>query len=234
MKDSLLVDRRDFAAAALFAAFCCATSCSRPSGPTPSWTDSSPHQTLTFIRQLPGSLWSECHMATVKRGIDVYVVKDEHRRPVIVMLQGSGCLPLFTVAPDGTFHGTTIFEDLVLPRRSQFHFVIIEKQGVKALEFTRDMTREQQLRRFNQVQNGACSPTYFQEETEVVRAEDALAVVQALSLKPWAQAVFVVGHSEGSHVVAGYLRQRRPTCRCGRWSVFKRRSNAVLRRRRDS
>lgn len=194
------------ATAVLVAAFCGA-SCHRSSKPAPSSVDPSTHQVLAFVRQLPGSPWSQHHLAAAKRGLDVYLVKDEHPKPVVVMLQGSGCLPLFTVDPDGTFHGTTIFEDLVLPRQSQVHFAIIEKQGVKALEFTRGMTRQQELSLFNEVQNGACSPAYFKEETEVVRAEDALAVVQALSEEPWVRQVFVVGHSEGSHVAAGVLRR---------------------------
>ena len=147
------------------------------------------------------------HLATAKRSVDVYLVKDEAPKPLVVMLQGSGCVPLFTVDPDHTFHGTTIFDDLVTLRQNQFHFALIEKQGVNPLEFTRDMTRQQELSLFKNVEDGACSPAYFKEETEVVRAEDAVDVVQALSAQAWVQQVFVVGHSEGSHVVAGVLRR---------------------------
>jgi pimeloyl-ACP methyl ester carboxylesterase len=199
--------RQLVATAALVAAFCGAASCSGASKPTPSSGALSAHQALTLVRRLPGSLWSQYHLATAKRNLDVYLVRDEHPKPIVVMLQGSGCVPLFTVDPDRTFHGTTIFEDLLLPRQSRFHFAVIEKQGVKPLEFTSGMTRQQELSLFKDVENGACSPAYFKEETEVIRAEDALDVVQALSAEPWVQQVFVVGHSEGSHVVAGVLRR---------------------------
>jgi pimeloyl-ACP methyl ester carboxylesterase len=146
-------------------------------------------------------------LVNAKHGVDVYLIRDERPKPLVLMLGGSGCVPLFTVDPDRTFHGTTIFEDLVLLRRGQYHFAVIEKQGVKPLEFKPGVTREQEMSRFKEVQNGACTPAYYKEETEVVRAEDALAAVQAISAEPWVRQVFVVGHSEGSLVVAGVIRR---------------------------
>jgi pimeloyl-ACP methyl ester carboxylesterase len=207
MKHTHLIGRRHLRTAVLVAAAWGASSCQRTSKPTPSSAESDAHPALTLVRQLPGSPWSQYRLTTLTRSIEVYLVKDERAKPAVVMLQGSGCVPLFTVDPDRTFHGTTIFEDLVASRQDQFHFALIEKQGLQPLEFTLGMTRQQEMSLFQDVQHGACAPAYFSNETEVIRAEDAIALVQALKTEHWVQEVFVVGHSEGSLVVAGALRQ---------------------------
>jgi hypothetical protein len=159
-----------------------------------------------FVETLSGSPWSHYRLAGAKRTAEVYLIKDDHPKPVVVMLQGSGCAPLFTVNADQTFHGTSIFDDVVASRTSRFHFALVEKQGVTPLQFAPGMTPQQKLSLFKKVQDGACSPAYFKNETAVIRTEDALDVVRALSTEPWVRGVLVTGHSEGSHVVTGVLR----------------------------
>lgn len=161
---------------------------------------------LTQVRVLPGTTWAQYRLTTSARDIDVYVIKDDQPKPTVVLLQGSGCLPLFTVDDTGGFHGTSIFEDVVRARSHQFHFVLVEKQGVTSLEFPKDMTREQQRARFKAVEDGDCSADYFAHETRTRRVEDAEAIVEALTHEAWVQGVLVAGHSEGSDVAAGLVR----------------------------
>jgi pimeloyl-ACP methyl ester carboxylesterase len=165
--------------------------------------------TLAFVRQLPGSDWAQFRLTTTARTVDVYLMRDDHPKPVVVLLQGSGCLPLFTVDWQGGFHSTTIFEDAVKAERDEFHFAMVEKQGVVPLAFAKGMTPDEQAKRFREVQNGACRPEYFKNETLPVRADDAFAAVQALSTESWVKAEFVVGHSEGSHVASAVVQRDR-------------------------
>lgn len=125
------------------------------------------------------------------------------------MLQGSGCIPLFTIDGDGTFHGTSIFDDLTAARSARFHFALVEKQGVAALQFTPGMTHEQKLEAFRRVEHGNCSATYFKNETKHVRVEDVASLIRVLAGQTWAQKVLLVGHSEGTRVAAGVVRQDR-------------------------
>src|SRR5579863_8526657 len=112
---------------------------------------------LTQVRVLPDTTWAQYRLTTSVRAIDVYVIRDEQPKPTVVLLQGSGCLPLFTVYDTGGVHGASIFEDVVTARSHQFHFVLVEKQGVTPLVFTKDMTLEQQRARFKAVADGDCS-----------------------------------------------------------------------------
>jgi hypothetical protein len=144
-------------------------------------------------------------LTTSVRDIDVYGIRDEQPKPTVVLLQGSGCLPLFPVDSAGGFHGTSIVEDVVRARSQQFHFVLVEKQGVTPLVFPKDVTLEQQWASFEAVADGDCSSDYFAHETKPRRVEDAEAVVEALTDEAWVHGVLVAGHS-GSDAAAGLVR----------------------------
>lgn len=161
---------------------------------------------LAQVRVLPDTMWAQYRLTTSVRDIDAYVIRDEQPKPTVVLLQGSGCLPLFTVDYAGGFHATSIFEDVVRARSQQFHFVLVEKQGVTPLVFPQNMTLEQQRARFKAVADGDCTSNYFAHETKTRRVEDAEAVVDALTDEAWVRGVLVAGHSEGSDVAAGLLR----------------------------
>jgi hypothetical protein len=158
------------------------------------------------VRQLPGGPWSEYRLDGYQRTVSVFVVQDGEPKPVAIMLQGSGCTPLFTVDGDGTFHGTTIFEDLIAPRLKSLHFVLVEKQGVAPLRFAETMTHAEKVREFERAER-ECTGPYLAHATKDVRSDDVMAVIQAIASSQWAQQLFLVGHSEGSQAVTGVLRR---------------------------
>lgn len=162
---------------------------------------------LTLVRRLPGSPWVHYNVEGPARQVNAFLVHDERPKPVIVMVQGSGCVPLFTIDGDGVFSGTSIFEDFVAARSERFHFAMLEKQGVAPLQFTLGMKHEEKLALFRQVERGGCSAAYFENETKRVRVEDVAALIRALRGQPWVQQILLVGHSEGTRVVAGVIRQ---------------------------
>jgi pimeloyl-ACP methyl ester carboxylesterase len=162
--------------------------------------------TMEVVGQLRPSVWSEYRISADGRAVTAYVAADHVHKPVIVLFQGSGCTPLFTIAADGSHYGTAIFEDLIAPRQSRFHFVMVEKRGVTPLRFTSGMTEEDQRRAFSQVEAN-CSDTYRKNATKTARVDDAASVVAALRRQPWAGPVLVAGHSEGSQVVTGLVRR---------------------------
>jgi pimeloyl-ACP methyl ester carboxylesterase len=159
---------------------------------------------LDFEQRLAGSPWTQYRVPGVGT-VTTYIARDATRKPVVVLLQGSGCVPLFTVDPDGTYHGTSLFDPLVSTRLSRFHFVMVEKRGVEPLRFRPDMTIEQRQQAFDDL-DGHCTPSYEKNDTKTARVEDAATVIEAVRREPWAGDVLVVGHSEGSQVATGLVR----------------------------
>jgi dienelactone hydrolase len=47
-------------------------------------------------------------------------------------------------------------------------------------------------------------------KTKQARVDDIVAVIEAVSAEPWAQQILLAGHSEGTHVVTGVVRQGTP------------------------
>jgi pimeloyl-ACP methyl ester carboxylesterase len=150
--------------------------------------------------------WVPYRVSGVEREVRVFIRRDSSAKPVVVLLQGSGCLPLFTVDGQGRYHGTTPFEDVVTNHLDRFHFAMVEKQGVAELRFPAGMPRNEQFAAFRRVQDGDCSEEYRAAETKDVRVGDAAALIQALSHEPWVQDVLLAGHSEGTRVAAGLIR----------------------------
>src|SRR5829696_7756209 len=52
------------------------------------------------------------------RSIVAYVAHDGDPKPLLILLQGSGCAPLMTVDASGTYQDTSLFQDLIAPRLS--------------------------------------------------------------------------------------------------------------------
>lgn len=165
--------------------------------------------TLHVVREAPASQWSAYETQADGRTVRVFVMHDRQPKPVVFLLQGSGCSPAFTVEGGGRFDTTSVFQDVLERESSRVHFAIVEKPGVTPVRFTATMTREQQLQAFERA-GSECTPEFYKNATKPVRVSDVLSAIAAVSTQPWARSVIVVGHSEGTHVATGVLRRTRP------------------------
>jgi hypothetical protein len=143
---------------------------------------------------------------TADHTVDVYIAHDQQPKPLVILIHGSGCAPLMTVDPDGSLHDTSLFQDLVVPRVSRFHFAMVDKRGVTPLRFPAGATREVETTAFERASR-QCSAEYLQNVTKHGRVADVSAALRALERQPWVREILVVGHSEGTHVVTGLLRE---------------------------
>ena len=140
--------------------------------------------------------------------VPVFVMHDLQPKPVVFLLQGSGCSPAFTVEASGRFDTTSLFQDVLVRESNRVHFAVVEKPGVTPVRFTASMTHEQQLQAFERAGN-ECTPEFYKNATKPVRVADVLEAIAAVSAQPWARGIVLVGHSEGTHVATGVLRRAR-------------------------
>jgi hypothetical protein len=152
--------------------------------------------------------WAQYRVADSGRSVDVYVAHDSQPKPVVILVQGSGCAPLMTIDAIGTFHDTSLFQDLIAPRLSRLHFAMVEKRGVRPLRFTAEMTQQDKVNAFERAAR-ECSTEYLQNVIKRARVDDVLATAKALTGQPWARQIILAGHSEGTHVTTGVLREVR-------------------------
>jgi pimeloyl-ACP methyl ester carboxylesterase len=136
--------------------------------------------------------WRPWERFRVERGaggdLDVYVARDGVRRPLLVMLPGSHCVPLFAVS--GRRHRSTlIFGEAAEEATRRVHFAAVERPH---------------LRSFGPIVDGEdrCTPEHGGVSKEE-RVRDAADAVRALAAEPWVGEVLLVGHSEGADVAAG-------------------------------
>jgi dienelactone hydrolase len=188
---------------ALFTLPSCADSTSRPSN---SAVPDAQRPPLVTVRQARGVGWSQFRLEAPDRAVDAFLARDAQPKPVVVLLQGSGCVPSFTIDTDDVLHSTSLFEDLVTARLERFHFASVEKRGVTALQFAAGMTVEQKQQAFARAER-ECSAEFVDHETKDARVEDILALIRAVSGEPWARQIILAGHSEGTHVATGVLRR---------------------------
>lgn len=161
---------------------------------------------IAAVGSLTGTAWVEYQVTAAAGPVRVYSWHDDTPKPLVVLLQGSACYPLFTVDPDGRYHGTTVFEDVMASNKTRVHFALVEKRGVEPLRFPPGSTHAEQSAMFQRLGEGDCSPEFYQQNTKGVRVADALLAVQSLARQPWVTRVIVGGHSEGTRVAAGVVK----------------------------
>ncbi len=166
-----------------------------------------PRPALGPVHPLPGGSWSEYLVQTQSRPVNLYVLHDDTPKPVVILLQGSGCSPLFTIDGDGTYHSTSLFQDIVPVESRRVHFAMIEKPGVSPLKFAPGMSRDDKVELFESL-HFRCSRDFYANATKTVRVDDVRAVMTALAGQPWVAGFILAGHSEGTHVVTGVLETR--------------------------
>jgi hypothetical protein len=128
--------------------------------------------------------------------LDLFVARDEQTRPLLVLLQGSGCVPLFFTTPEGGGH-SLLFMDAVLAGDLGVHVAAIEKRGVTAFGPLPDGQPGTGL---------GCSEAYLEGLAKPARVRDVVDAVNALAEEPWVDGVIVAGHSEGASVASGAAR----------------------------
>ena len=165
------------------------------------------HRALSPVLRASGGSWSEYSVEGPARQIRIYLTHDAQPKPIVFLLQGSGCGPSFTVDGDGTYHPTSLFQDVVAAASRRVHFAVVEKPGVAPLKFDAAMTKEEKRRAFG-LAGVRCSQEFFEHETKTVRVDDVRVAMTALAGQPWASGFILVGHSEGTHVATGVLKSR--------------------------
>jgi pimeloyl-ACP methyl ester carboxylesterase len=160
---------------------------------------------LTRVRPLPGSPWAAYLLVGPTESRTVYLAHDSQRKPVVLLLQGSGRSPLFTHDEHG-FSGTTIFEDFVSKNSTRYHFALVEKRGVGILDFQAGLSHEEQVRAFDEA-GERCSQAFWANDTRTARVDDAARLVQVLNASQWVSGIIVVGHSEGTQVATGLVKR---------------------------
>jgi pimeloyl-ACP methyl ester carboxylesterase len=164
---------------------------------------------LSLVSSTSSGHWARYRINRAAGDIDVYLAHDAKPKPIVLLIQGSGCLPLVTVEADGTLHDTTLFQDLIQPRLEKLHFAAVEKRGVGPLRFSAEMTHQDKVDAFERAQR-ECSTEFLRHATKQNRVEAILATIDALARQRWAGPVILAGHSEGTHVVTGVLRGPKP------------------------
>jgi surfactin synthase thioesterase subunit len=165
---------------------------------------------LTLAGSPPSGHWSRYRIDRNGGRIDLYVAHDDTPKPVVILIQGSGCTPLMTVDPDATWHDTTLFQDEVRPWLDRLHFAVVEKRGVEPLRFSQGMSQREKEEAFRRAET-ECSTEFLQNVTKENRVEDTAATVSTLARQPWAREIILLGHSEGTHVATGVLRKLKDT-----------------------
>lgn len=161
---------------------------------------------LTPVGDRPSGRWARYRANDGDTDVDVYLAHSEQPRPVVLLLHGSGCAPEFTVESDRSFHETSIFQDAIGPALHRVHVAVVERRGVEPLAFSAGMSDDDKRLAFERAER-ECGTEYFQQATKPARVADAVTTVRALREQPWAREIILAGHSEGTHVVTGALRQ---------------------------
>lgn len=186
-------------------------SCSSPQGPETTLGAVAGPPDLQFVaeRRTPAQSWLEYRVSPAARATTVYIAHDEQPKPVVFLLHGSACYPLFTVDADDSYHPTMVFQDALESAGDRVHLVMVEQPGVEPLRFSPGMTSAQKGDLFERT-GRECTPDYLSNRRKQVRVEDVVTTLGAVAGEPWATSIVLAGHSEGTHVVTGVLRHGTP------------------------
>ena len=181
-------------------------SCSAPPEPADNQQRlSTPRLELVAERNTLTRSWFEYRISSAGRVTTVYIAHDRQPKPVVFLLQGSACYPLFTVEADDSYRPTIVFQDALAPALNRVHLAMIEHPGVERVRFSSGMTQAQKEELFERTGRD-CSTEYLKNRVKRVRVEDVVGALEAVASEPWAVGFVLAGHSEGTHVATGVLR----------------------------
>ncbi|MFO0734904.1 MAG: prolyl oligopeptidase family serine peptidase [Labilithrix sp.] len=140
--------------------------------------------------------WEKWHVSAT-RDIDAYVARGPvERAPLVLVLQGSPCHPIFRTWDDGGRHRTQIaipFADAIAERKLPVHFVAFDRRGLTSFD---GGNAKNEPRSCTKDRGGV---------DKAERVADAIAVIRAFRELPWVSEVWVAGHSEGGDVATGVM-----------------------------
>lgn len=167
------------------------------------------HSATAFATQVPA--WSSYELlqsierSTIGHGgqrLDVLVRRSgDQRRPVLVLVPGSVCMPAFMVA--GAPGTGELMTSAVLPKPATqdamgVHLAILERRNIVSLD---RFFQPQDVSPIRQLEQNPCTEA-FGGSTLGHRTEDTLAQIAHIRQQPWAGDILLAGMSEGSDVVA--------------------------------
>ncbi len=126
--------------------------------------------------------------------LDIFFSHPLERKPLLVLLQGSGCRPLFAIAEGGRRRMSSL---LVQPEdvSKDVHVMAIEKVGVQSFDPSVDADAMRA--------SPPCSEEYEANLAKDLRVGDVVDAIRAAKTLPWVGEILVAGHSEGADVAAG-------------------------------
>jgi hypothetical protein len=143
--------------------------------------------------------------STIRHGgqrLDVLVRRSgDQKRPVLVLVPGSVCMPAFMVS--GAPGTDELMTSAVLPKPASqdamgVHLAILERRNIVSLD---RFFRPQDVSPILQLEQNPCTQA-FGGSTLGQRTEDTLAQIAHIRRQPWAGDILLAGMSEGSDVVA--------------------------------
>ena len=154
---------------------------------------------LSAAVSTPLSGWQKITVQEKGRpNLDVYTaLSGSGRKPVLVMLQGSRCGPLFRLEAGKVKTPLFVYQPSFFSAKG-LHVVAFEKRGIRSFEPIPKEVEGQDSRL-------RCSETYGGLD-KATRVEDVALALNALRRLPWFGSLLILGHSEGADVAAGVAR----------------------------
>lgn len=155
------------------------------------------------LPQLPG--WKALRYDTTQgQQAEAYVVHDATPRPVLLMVTGSKCIPLFMMHPTvpQKIVSRLFISDADFYRQHQLHALAIERKGLHSFQAL-------------PADKAALPPTHrcssdYGGLTKSERVEDLYQALQPLLKEPWFGKLLLMGHSEGTDVAMALARRLPP------------------------
>lgn len=133
--------------------------------------------------------------------LDLLVRHDGTRRPVLVLLSGSACMPAFTATEQNgqvSLSSSTRIPKLSDQQQLGVHVVVLERRNLISLEHP---TTDSGSNIADYVKNNPCTEQYG-GLTLKQRVKDTLTQLKYLRMQAWAGPILLAGFSEGSDVAA--------------------------------
>jgi pimeloyl-ACP methyl ester carboxylesterase len=150
---------------------------------------------LTRVADPPQRPWQ--HWRVSRNGlpaVDIYIIRDDKPKPLIVFASGSHCVPVFFYQNDKgrkRFRSTLLFQEFLEKGPLAFHFAVVERRGLKSF------TQLDEL-------NDNCTAEHG-SVTKKDRVLDVVDAAEALKTQPWVSELDIAGHSEGGDVATGVV-----------------------------
>jgi len=126
--------------------------------------------------------------------IDFYGVniKKDSKRPIILMVGGSKCIPLFLLNKNkGKVLSSMMFYESLLDSNYNINFIGIEKRNIKSFDTIS-----------TNILNKECTDTYGLIDKND-KIDDVITVIKSLKAQGWTNDIYLMGHSDGADIISG-------------------------------